>query len=368
MENSDRIVVFRMGRVAGTFEAAATISDAVAAAALGQSSVDSARPLASTPRPRRRFPWLRHSELPLGIAVLLLVIGLALEEPAFLTADNLGGLLASTAVLAILALGAGAVIMAGAIDISLGSLLALSAGVAGLVLKLDYGPAVTIPAAVIAALGVGTLGGLLNAGLALGGRIHPIVVTLGTLTIFRGLLVWLTGGDTITDLPQSFVTWSSARVLGVNGSVAVGVLAAAAVHLWLVHFRSGRFVLAFGSSPTAAALAGISRARAWLTAFGVGGFLTALSGVVELSQTGAVQSGVGVGYELRAIAAAVIGGVSIAGGRGSVLGVCLGALALSLISNVLVLWEISRYHYSLVTGALLLAAVLVDLAWRRLEK
>jgi ribose/xylose/arabinose/galactoside ABC-type transport system permease subunit len=123
--------------------------------------------------------------------------------------------------------------------------------------------------------------------------------------------------------------------------------------------------VALGASASAARLVGISKSRVWLAAFGAGGLLAALAGLIELSQTGSMQSGMGTGYELQAIAAAVIGGVSITGGRGSVIGVCLGALLLSLIYNALVLWQISGYHYGLVTGLMLLAAVLVDLAWRR---
>ena len=188
--------------------------------------------------------------------------------------------------------------------------------------------------------------------LSLCGRVHPIVVTLGTMTIYRGLLISLTGGDTITDLPGAICRLvEHCALLGVNGSIAAG---RGHGRWWSTcgsaHLRSGRHVMALGSSPTAARLVGISRARTWLVAFGAGGFLAALAGLLELSQTGAMQSGMGTGYELQAIAAAVIGGVSISGGRGSVVGVCLGALLLSLIYNALVLWQISRYHYALVTG------------------
>ncbi len=306
-------------------------------------------------------------ELALAVAIVILAIALSLRSDAFLTADNLRGLLASTAVWTILALGAAVIIMSGAIDISLGALLALAAGVGGLVLKLPYSPWLTLPAGVAAALAVGTAGGLTNATLSLWGRVHPIVITLGTMTIYRGLLISVTGGQTITDLPREYVAWSRARLLGVNGSILLGVAVAVAVYLWLAHFRGGRYVMALGASPSAARLAGISRTRTWLTAFGAGGLLAALAGLLELSQTGSMQSVMGTGYELQAIAAAVIGGVSISGGRGSVGGVCLGALLLSLIYNALVLIEVSRYHYLLLTGGLLLLAVLVDLAWRRLE-
>ncbi len=366
IENSDRVVVFRAGQIVGQFDASELTPERIAGAALpGQPSTETT----STSRSARgRAIRPVASEVALLAAIAVMFVALGLSTDSFLTSDNLWGLLASASVWIILSLGAAAIMLAGGIDISLGSLLALAAGVGGLVLKLPYASGVTIPAGILAGLAVGAAGGLANASLSLWGRVHPIVVTLGTMTIYRGLLISLSGGDTITDLPPDFVRWSSTEFFGVNGSVALAALAALGVYLWLSHLRSGRHVLAIGSSPTAARLVGISRERTWLLAFGAGGSLAALAGLLELSQTGAMQSGMGSGYELRAIAAAVIGGVSISGGRGNVAGVCLGALLLSLIYNALVLWQISRYHYALVTGVLLLAAVLVDLAWRRLER
>jgi ABC-type sugar transport system ATPase subunit/ribose/xylose/arabinose/galactoside ABC-type transport system permease subunit len=366
MENSDRIAVFRSGRVAGEFDPREATREIVAAAALPDRS--SPRAAGGTRTAGHRARRALASEAALALAICVLGAVLSLSTDTFLTGDNLWRLLASASMWCILSLGAAAIILAGGIDISLGALVALSAGVGGLVLKWPYRPEATIPLAVLAALATGTAGGLCNAALALAGRIHPIVVTLGTMTIYRGLLISLTGGQTITHLPGGFVAWSNSRIFGVNGSVALCAATALAVYVWLGHFRSGRHLMAQGASASAARLVGISKSRVWLAAFGAGGLLAALAGLVELSQTGSMQSGMGTGYELQAIAAAVIGGVSITGGRGSVVGVCLGALLLSLIYNALVLWQISGYHYALVTGLLLLAAVLVDLVWRRVER
>ncbi len=365
MQNSDRIVVFRAGRIVGEFAAGEAAAERIAAAALGETASQTDHDAL----PAGRSAKLRlRSELALATAVLAMFVLLGATSSSFATVDNLWGLLSSASISTVLALGAAWTILVGGIDISLGSLLALSAGVAGLVLKLDYPPGVTIPFAVLAALAVGLAGGLFNAMLTLAGRIHPIVVTLGTMTVFRGLLIAMTGGDTITDLPPAFVNWSASPLLGINSLVLAGALVAVVAHAWLVHLRAGRHALAFGSSATAARLAGISRWRVWLAAFGMGGFLAALAGTLQLAQTGAMQSGMGTGYELQAIAAAVIGGVSISGGRASVLGVCLAAFLLAQIHNVVVLWQIAPYQDALVSGALLLAAVLVDLAWRRLER
>ncbi|MEX2114872.1 MAG: ATP-binding cassette domain-containing protein [Pirellulales bacterium] len=366
MENSDRVVVFRAGRVAGTFDPAHSTAEQVAAASLPDEALRSGAPVGSPRRTRAVRPW--RSEVALAAAVCALIGLLIGTTDSFLTADNLWGLLATTALWTILSLGAAVIILAGAIDISLGSLLALSAGVGGLVLKLPYSPWLTIPAGIAAALATGAAGGFFNAAVSLWGRVHPIVVTLGAMTIYRGLLIALTGGAAITGLPGPFVRWSTGRYWGVNASALLGAVAAIGVYLWLAHFRGGRCVVAYGASPTAARLVGISHARAWLSAFAVGGVLAALAGVLELSQTGSLQSTTGRGYELQAIAAAVIGGVSISGGRGSVGGVCLGALLISLIHNTLVLWQVSANYETLVAGAMLLIAVLADLAWRRFER
>jgi rhamnose transport system ATP-binding protein len=363
MENSDRVVVFRAGRIAGEFLPVDTTPEAITAAALPRGPVAPIERLSG-----RRTARRVTSEIALAVAVAVMFLALGLSTNTFFTSGNLRGLLASASVLSILALGAAGIILGGGIDISLGSLLALSAGIGGLVLKLPYHPAAIIPAAIGASLAIGTLGGLLNATLTLAGRVHPIVVTLGTMTIFRGLLISLTGGDSITDLPRAFTSWSTTPLWGVNGSVMLGALVALTAYICLNRLRLGRHILALGSSPNAARLVGISKPRAWLVSFATGGLLAALAGMLELSQTGAMQSGMGTGYELQAIAAAVIGGVSISGGRGSVLGVCLGALLLSLIYNAVVLWQISGHHYALVTGALLLLAVLSDRVWRRIQR
>jgi ribose/xylose/arabinose/galactoside ABC-type transport system permease subunit/ABC-type Mn2+/Zn2+ transport system ATPase subunit len=363
MANSDRVVVFRQGRKSGEFRPSETTAEQIAGAAL---PAEGAAEGAALARRKRRRPW--RSEVALALANLAVIAMLGFSSDAFFTAENLTGLLASASVWTILSLGAAAVILCGAIDISLGSLLALSAGVGGLVLALPYSPLVTIPAGVAAALAVGIAGGIANASLSLWGRVHPIVVTLGAMTVYRGLLISLSGGHTITDLPEAFVRWPASRIVGLSGSGVLAGVVVVAAYIWLNRLRSGRYVMALGASPTAARLVGISKARTWLTAFAAGGLLAAVAGLLELAQTGSLQSGTGVGYELQAIAAAVIGGVSITGGRGSVLGVCLGALLLSLIYNGLVLWEVSRYQYSLLTGGLLLLAVLADLAWRRLER
>ena len=365
LEHADRIVVFSSGEVAGEFPAATATAADIAAAAM---PIDMKKPTSALkPSTRSTRPRLR-SEWGLLLAIAALAGALSITSPAFATSSNIANLFTTASVTAILALGATMVIIAGGIDISVGALLALSAAVCGLVMKSPYAPGITIPLGILAGLGIGAAGGALNAALALIGRVHPIVVTLGMMTVYRGLLISLTGGNEIVGLPSAFDQLALGRFIGINGAIWTMLLAIVAVQLWLTYARYGRYQYAVGSSPTAARLAGISQGRVWLVSFAAGGVLAALAGIVELAKSGSMQSGLGTGYELQAIAAAVIGGTAVSGGRGSAWGTFLGAMLLSLVSNALVLWQVSRYHSGLVIGGLILAAVVLDRGWRRLEQ
>jgi ABC-type sugar transport system ATPase subunit/ribose/xylose/arabinose/galactoside ABC-type transport system permease subunit len=369
--HSDRIAVFRAGRLAGVFDGNTVSPEVLAAAALPGPKRSRSKPPRQANRSRRRLRWpFRGSAA--GLLVVLAVLSALLAATTsgrFQTAANLRGVVESAATLTILALGSAVVIIAGGIDISIGSLLALAAGVGGLVMSQVDGPAQSVPLGILAALATGAAGGMLNASVALLGRVHPIIVTLGTLTIYRGLLISLTGGHVLGGLPLEFRRLATGRVarLQVEGSVVLMVAVALVVHVWLTQTRSGRHLYALGGNPRAARMVGIARSRVWLSAFAAGGLCAGLAGLVELAQNGSMQSGMGTGAELRAIAAAVLGGTAIAGGRGGVLGVLLGSLLLGLIQNALVLWEVSRYRYDLVIGGLLVAAVLADRALRRPE-
>jgi ribose/xylose/arabinose/galactoside ABC-type transport system permease subunit len=363
LAHADRIVVFREGRVSAEFTRDEATAEAVASAALPAAENDPSR----DDRPARRLARspLAWTELSLAVAILILGFSLQNSTGRFLTHENIVGVLASASVWTILALGASVVILSGGIDVSIGSLLALAAGSGGLIMTRVGDPVFGVPLGIAAALVVGALGGLTNAAAALAGGVHPIVVTLGTMTIFRGLLILLTGGDSIFDLPASFTRLATANVLGVSGSVWIMAAATAAAALWLGWTPSGRKLYALGASPRAAWLVGVSQRKGWLTAFAVGGLLAGLAGLLELALTGSMQSRLGTGYELRAIAAAVIGGTAVTGGRGSPMGVALGALLLSMIQNALVLWETSPFHYDLVLGGLLVGAVALDWLLRR---
>ena len=372
MENSDRVVVFRDGTVAGQFDPRQATPDEIATAALPNEtssiaqSASQSQSKANGATARRRTNWL-SGELGLLVIVIGLMIWLGLTTDGFFEPGSLMKLAANASLGVILGLAAATVIIAGGIDISVGSLLALAAVCAGMVLKSPFSTALTIPLAILVACGVGCAGGLLNGALSLAGRVHPIVVTLGTMSIYRGIVVALRGQHDINDLPQAF-TWLAVHPpSGFRGSILFAALVAGAAYFWLAHMRSGRHLYALGSSPTAARLVGISRVKLTLIAFAVGGLMIGVAAIVELARSGSMQSRLGTGWELQAIAIAVIGGVRITGGQGSVLGVVLGAFLMQLVQTALVRWEIQGDQVDVVVGGMILVAILLNHSWRRDE-
>lgn len=360
LAQSDRIAVFREGRVAGVWPAGAVSAEGVATAALP--GVDSRSELGGG---RATRPGSSQTPVWLALSIVLLFATLALTTKGrFVSPDNLLNVLGNSAQLAVMALGASVVLIAGGIDISIGSILGLTAATAGVLL----GTSIGVAAAVVIGLSVGVACGALNAAVSLVGRVHPIVVTLGALTVYRGLLIALTGGETVNELPESFRELALGRVAGLPGAVVIAAVVALVGTVWSRRFRSGRAVFVLGSNVVAAKRMGVRRARVWLTAYGVGGLCAGLAGLIELAQNGSMQSTLGTGAELRAITAAVIGGVAVTGGQGTVVGVVLGALLLALVQNSLVLWQVSRYHYDLVIGGLLLLAIGLDRVSRRLAR
>lgn len=359
LEHSDRVVVFREGSIAGEFDPLPSSPAKIAAAALPQQSR-----LEKSPEPQQSARSRLQSQSFNELALLVCVLGLGLWLMVSTEGFSLLNLLAPASLWAILGLAAACVIVGRGIDISIGSLVALSAASSAMVLKLPYSTDILIPAGILAGLLVGTAGGLLNGVLALLGRLHPIVVTLGTMTIYRGLVIAVLGGRPMTGLPPQFGRLAIDPASGFRGSIVAAALVVILVHLWMAHTRSGRHVYALGSAPQAAGLIGLSKMRIWPVTFGLGGMLAGLAGVLQLSMSQQMQARLGAGWELSAIAVAVIGGVGITGGRGTVFGVVLGAILLRLVNSALVRWGISDQQADLVVGSLILTALLLDLAWR----
>ncbi len=291
-------------------------------------------------------------------AFLLFCVFLALAAPpqTFLTGRNLTFVLLQISVNVILAAGMTLVILSAGIDLSVGSVVAL-AGVVGADLVASGVP---VPLAACAAVATGALVGLVNGASIVYLRVAPFIATLATMTAVRGLAYLYTDGVSVGNLPGSFTAWGVGRL----GPVPVPVLVAAAVVLmtWLLLTRTvfGRRVYAVGGNEEATRLSGVHVGRVKLGVYVLMGALAALGGLLLAARLGAGDPKAGQLFELTAIAAVVVGGTSLAGGRGGVWGTVLGALIIGVLSNGLVLLDVSAFYQMVVKGMVILAAVALD--------
>jgi ABC-type sugar transport system ATPase subunit/ribose/xylose/arabinose/galactoside ABC-type transport system permease subunit len=299
---------------------------------------------------------LAHREASLALVVAAIAAVCAATVPAFATWRNLQDLLVNQSIILVGALAVLVVVVAGSIDISIGAMLGLAAVAAG---KADLSGAPPW-ACVAAAAATGAALGLINGALTVAGRIHSIVVTLGTMFIFRGLLIEVMGGRWINGLTDSVTRFGQSSVAGVPTILLIALAFGAAVHAFMRHTVAGRRLYAFGGDRESAAYAGIGSWRVLPVAFGLAGLLTGIAGLLQAGRYGQVQTNVGQGYEMKVIAAAVIGGAHIMGGRGSAFGTVLGAVFLGLIANALVLTHVSAFWEGVAVGTMILLAVLLD--------
>jgi rhamnose transport system permease protein len=302
----------------------------------------------------------RIRELGIVVALLLLIAVTAAFEPRFVESASLRNLALNASIFAILAAGQTLVIITRNVDLSVGSVLGLSAFFAGDLLSGHPGRSLIVVFLLGIALGAGC--GLLNGVLVTWGRVPALVVTLGTLYIFRGLAFLWTDGRQVNaeTLPDSFLNLGSDSVLGVPILVWIAVVVVLAVGQWLRDFRTGRELYAIGSNPEGARLAGVRSDRRVLAAFVLAGALAGLGGVLFTARFGTVDATAGTGYELTVIAAAVVGGVAIFGGTGSVYGAALGALLLGTITSSLIVLRVEAFWQQAAVGALLLLAIVFD--------
>ncbi len=314
----------------------------------------------SSRRLTERVFRLRESGIIVVLALFVAVT--AGVQHRFLSASNIQFVLVDATIYALLALGETMVVISRNVDLSIGSVLGLSAYLAG---KMFAGhPGMPIVLVFGAGLGVGLGCGLVNGLLVAAGRVPSLVVTLATLYIFRGVDILIVGGGQVTasTLPASFAGLPTDTVFGVPDlAIAVAVVIAGAAY-YLRSFRSGRELYAIGSNPDAARLAGIGIGKRVLTAFAVSGAIAGLAGVLWAARYGTVDSTAGTSYELTVVTAVVVGGVAIFGGSGSVVGAALGALLLTTINSALYVLGISSFWDQAIAGFLLILAITLDRA------
>lgn len=291
------------------------------------------------------------------------------EKNKFLNIDSLTQLAKDTSFIAIMAVGATLVIISGGIDLSVGSIYALSAVTAALFLN-KHGPEgasaasawFSVPLGILVCVGIGTLCGLANGAMIVALRVHPFIITLGTMAIYRGIAFVSTKGQSVGAFPQEFRdlllydfgTGLSLVPLGVT--LVIMMLGG----IFLSRMAAGRRVYAVGGNELASRYSGIRVERVKLGVFVLSGFVAGVSALLAIGYYGAASSGDGTGYELSVIAAAVVGGASLSGGKGSALGAVLGALIIQMISTGMVILNIDQEYSSIVIGTVVIVAVLLD--------
>lgn len=300
---------------------------------------------------RSRCGW--PPEVFAALALMLLCIVLSMTTDRFLDWENIRNIGRQVSINAILATGMTFVIVIGGIDLSVGSVMALSMTVAaGAMLS-----GVPVPLAAAAALLVGAMFGVFNGMLIAVARLPAIIVTLATMEIPRGLALLSTGGYPQTGLPQTFSSLGRGSIAGLQIPTLVMLLVVAGGFLLLRHHVAGRYFYAIGGNATAARFSGVPVARYQILAYTLSGLTAAIAGLVLGSRLMSGQPNAGIGYELDAIAAVVLGGASITGGSGSVAGTLIGALTLGVLNNGLNLMDVSPYLQKVLKGAILLAAI-----------
>jgi ribose/xylose/arabinose/galactoside ABC-type transport system permease subunit len=313
-------------------------------------------------RRQRWREWVTRRETAPALLLVAIVVGVSLLNPAFASLTNLRDLAVSAAPVLIVACGMMLVMVAGEIDISVGSLLGLLGALMG-ILSSPAHLGWPLPATVAVVLLAGAAAGALNGVLVAVAGIPSIVVTLGMLTVLRAATEGLMAGEWITDLPPGLRALGTGTFAGVPICVWAAVAVTAGSVLLTRRTAVGRRVFAVGSNPRAAALHGISVVRTKLFVFTVTGMLTGLAALVSVPQLSVVESGLGRGFELLVVTGVVVGGVSVRGGVGTVLGTLLGTLLLNIIRTVLVflpLGQAATYWERTVQGVLILVAVLAD--------
>ena len=291
------------------------------------------------------------------MSLILMSVVLQILSPYFLTVNNLFAIGLQMAVVAIMAIGQMKVIISAGIDLSVGSVMAL----AGIGTTMLLASGVGLLPAILLGLVIGTVCGLISGALIAWGHIPPFITTLGMMGIARGVALLLTAGVPVFGLPANFNWLGGGRILQVIPVPVLFTIVLAIVgHLVLTRLRFGRHIFAIGSNPTAARLSGIDVPKTLLKIYAINGLLCGFAGIVMASRLSTGQPTAGTGYELDVIAACVIGGASLSGGEGTILGAMIGALIMGVLRNGCNLLDISAFWQQIAIGAIIIIAVFSD--------
>ncbi|MFH1851266.1 MAG: ribose ABC transporter permease [Candidatus Neomarinimicrobiota bacterium] len=298
----------------------------------------------------------------LGLLILILLFWLL--TPHFLTVSNLLNVAQQTAINAIIAVGLTFVIITAGIDLSVGSILAFSGVVLASVLNAGF----SIPLAISAGLLVGLVCGTVNGVLIAYGKLPPFISTLGMMSVARGAALMYTNGRPISGFSTEFRFLANGEIFSIPASIIIMILVYLIAHFILTKTRLGRYTYAIGGNEEAARLSGINVAAYKITVYAICGLLSGLAAVILTARLNSAQPIAGIMYELDAIAATVIGGTSLMGGEGRVMGTLIGALIMGVLRNGLNLLGVSSFLQQTIIGSVIIIAVLVDMTLKRRKK
>ena len=309
----------------------------------------------------RLLGLLRRRETSILAAFLIMVIATAAVSPIFVfSPDGWRNLLLNPAIYMVLAIGVAFVIITRSVDLSVGSTMGLTAfGVGSLYIAWPGMPAVV---AFLVGTAFGGLLGLLNGGLVAVAKVPGMVITLGTMYVVRGANILWAGSTRInaSQMGPDFLAFGNAQIVGIPALTILAVVVLVIAAWYLHNIRSGRELYAIGSAPEAAELYGLPVRQRMLMSFVMSGAMAGLAGVMFAARYGTIASNAGTGYDLQAIGAAVIGGVAITGGSGTVIGAAFGAILLATINSALPVLGIQSFWQRAVVGALILGAIILD--------
>ncbi|AIG01902.1 ribose ABC transporter permease [Pseudomonas fluorescens] len=290
------------------------------------------------------------------IGLLLVTAVMIVASDTFLTASNLSNIARQVSINAIIAVGMTCVILTGGIDLSVGPVMALSGTLTAGLMVAGLPPGLAIGAGLLIGVAFGVGNGLFVAYL----HMPPIIVTLATMGIARGFGLMYTDGYPISGLPEWFGFFGRESVLGIQVPILIMLVTYLVAYVLLQHTRIGRYIYAIGGNEEAVRLSGVRAARFKLLVYGISGLTAAIAGLVLTSRLMSGQPNAGIGFELDAIAAVVLGGASIAGGRGVIVGTLLGAMLLGVLNNGLNMLGVSPYVQSVIKGAIILLAIFIS--------
>ena len=296
-------------------------------------------------------------ELTLVIVLFVLLLLFYCFAPKFMTIENIKNILVQNAYIIVSSIGMAFVIIGGGIDLSVGYQISLVGVITTISIQWFHLP---VWCSVLIGLMIGTLLGAINGFLSVKLQVHPMVITLATMAIYQGISYIITNSNSIYGLPDSFKFIGQGKILGIPVSIIITVIVLIGVTFFLSKTYPGRYIYALGGNGEAARLSGVNTSAMRVISFAICGFFVAVASILLVSRSGSMNSSVGAGTEFTCITAAVLGGVSMAGGEGKVWKVCVGAIILGVLSNGMQFVGLGVYPQYVAKGIILMAAISFD--------